>query len=413
MFHRIGAAAYKDNLDNINALAEVLNHPERKIKTVHVAGTNGKGSVSSMLASVFQESGYKTGLFTSPHLKDFRERIKVDGNMIDEDSVISFVENHKQTFEDIQPSFFEWTTALAFDFFARCNTDIAIIETGLGGRLDSTNIIFPELSIITNISFDHKNLLGDTLEKIASEKAGIIKKGIPVIIGERQKEIENVFIKRAKEMETEIVFATDTYWAEALSVSMTGQHFQIYKNGNQLSGLLFSDLAGNYQINNICTVLEAADYLKKLFPLINDQAIHAGLSRVKINTGLKGRWEVLKEKPLVIADVAHNEAGIKFVIHQLSSLPFEKLHIVLGMVNDKDIVSLLKSFPDYAQYYFCKADIPRALDADVLQAEASQFNLMGDVYDSVEKARQAAEKNAGKNDIVFIGGSTFVVAEVI
>ena len=423
MFHRIGAAAYKADLKNIIALSETLNNPEKKFKSIHVAGTNGKGSVSHMIASVLQESGYKTGLFTSPHLKDFRERIRINGQMIDEETITDFIENHKSSFNVIEPSFFEWTTALAFKYFEKEKVDIAVIETGLGGRLDSTNIINPELSIITNISFDHMQLLGDTLEKIATEKAGIIKKRIDVVIGERQKESENIFIDKAKEKNSSIVFASDHYQSEIISLVNEVQTFRIRKNDSILYDNLSIDLSGAYQLRNICTVLQTLELLKKKFSKIDDDKIRRGLQKIKANTGLLGRWQVINKNPITIADVGHNEAGIKYVMDQLNSMLEKnqddktqnkiKLHIVFGIVNDKDPSHILAILPKHASYYFCKANIPRALDADELKKTAVAFNILGESYSSVTTALEAAQKNANKEDIIFIGGSTFVVAEII
>lgn len=423
MFHRIGAAAYKADLKNIIALSETLNNPEKKFKSIHVAGTNGKGSVSHMIASVLQESGYKTGLFTSPHLKDFRERIRINGQMIDEETITDFIENHKSSFNVIEPSFFEWTTALAFKYFEKEKVDIAVIETGLGGRLDSTNIITPELSVITNISFDHMQLLGDTLEKIATEKAGIIKKRIDVVIGERQKESENIFIDKAKEKNSSIVFASDHYQSEIISLVNEVQTFRIRKNDTILYDNLSIDLSGAYQLRNICTVLQTLELLKKKFSKIDDDKIRRGLQKIKANTGLLGRWQVINKNPITIADVGHNEAGIKYVMDQLNSMLEKnqddktqnkiKLHIVFGIVNDKDPSHILAILPKHASYYFCKANIPRALDADELKKTAVAFNILGESYSSVTTALEAAQKNANKEDIIFIGGSTFVVAEII
>ncbi len=423
MFHRIGAAAYKADLKNIIALSETLNNPEKKFKSIHVAGTNGKGSVSHMIASVLQESGYKTGLFTSPHLKDFRERIRINGQMIDEETITDFIENHKSSFDVIEPSFFEWTTALAFKYFEKEKVDIAVIETGLGGRLDSTNIITPELSVITNISFDHMQLLGDTLEKIATEKAGIIKKRIDVVIGERQKESENIFIDKAKEKNSSIVFASDHYQSEIISLVNEVQTFRIRKNDSILYDNLSIDLSGAYQLRNICTVLQTLELLKKKFSKIDDDKIRRGLQKIKANTGLLGRWQVINKNPITIADVGHNEAGIKYVMDQLNSMLEKnqddktqnkiKLHIVFGIVNDKDPSHILAILPKHASYYFCKANIPRALDADELKKTAVAFNILGESYSSVTTALEAAQKNANKEDIIFIGGSTFVVAEII
>jgi len=422
MFHRIGVAAYKANLDNIHALSDLLHHPEKKFKSIHIAGTNGKGSVSNMLASVFQEAGYKTGLFTSPHLKDFRERIRINGKMIGEGKVIAFIEEHRLSFETIKPSFFEWTTGLAFSFFADEEVDIAIIETGLGGRLDSTNIILPELSVITNISYDHMQLLGNTLEKIAFEKAGIIKENIPVVVGERQAEIIKVFVQKASELNSEILFASENFQAERKSFSDNGQEFRVTKEGRVQFENLFVDLSGAYQQKNICTVLQSLEILKEKFPELNENIIRSGLKNIIKNTGLMGRWQVFGKTPLTIADVAHNEAGIKFVMQQLKetiasintkSKSQGRLHIIFGMVNDKDPSVVLSLLPQDAIYYFCNADIPRALDAMELKNKADVFNLKGESFKSVNEAFISAQSNAKENDVVFVGGSTFVVAEVI
>ncbi len=413
MFHRIGAAAYKGDLTNINSLSDILGHPEKKIKTIHIAGTNGKGSVSHMLASVLQEAGYKTGLFTSPHLKDFRERIRINGKMVEEKTVIRFVEENLKSFENLEPSFFEWTMAFAFDYFAKESVDIAIIETGLGGRLDSTNIITPELSIITNISFDHMQFLGDTLVKIAGEKAGIIKVGVPVITGERQEDCEFVFIEKALEINSPLLFASDHYVAESISTDDEGQTFRIFKNKKILFSEIACCLKGDYQSKNICTVLLALEILKKKFPGIAETAIRNGLKKVVGNTGLQGRWQVLNQQPLTIADVGHNEAGIKYVMQQLSRLTYDQLHIVFGMVNDKSPEMVLSLLPKNARYYFCKANLPRAMEAAVLKSHAEAFGVNGNVYSSVAVAFEDAKAKAGKNDVIFIGGSTFVVAEVL
>ena len=413
MFHRIGAAAYKASLENIETLASLLKNPEKKFKSVHVAGTNGKGSVSHMLASIFQEAGYKTGLFTSPHLKDFRERIRINGKMIPEKQVCEFVALHLSEFETIKPSFFEWTTALAFDYFAYEQVDVAIIETGLGGRLDSTNIVTPELSIITNISNDHKYLLGDTIEKIAFEKSGIIKPGVPVIIGERQPECAAIFSQVASDKNAPLFFASDLYRADSIMHSASGQIFRIMRGDQIFMSQLFVDLLGIYQQKNICTSLHAVEILGNKFDRINKQSIEMGVGDVVINTGLLGRWQVLKRNPLTIADVGHNEAGIRIVIEQVSKMSFEKLHIVFGMVNDKEVRDVLRILPPMAEYYFCKANIPRALDENELLRIASEFKLCGKPFVSVKEALSAAGKSAGANDLIFIGGSVFVVAEVL
>lgn len=414
MFHRIGAAAYKANLDNTWKLSELLHHPEKKFKSVHVAGTNGKGSVSHALAAVLQASGYKTGLYTSPHLVDFRERIRINGKMISRERIIHFIESYQSEFEKIAPSFFEWTVALAFDYFAEEKVDIAIIETGLGGRLDSTNIVIPELSIITNISFDHQHLLGNTLEKIAEEKAGIIKENISVVIGEKNAETENVFIKHGREKNATIIFAEDEFHIEEVKRKNLNQQFNIQrKNGETFE--VVTDLAGNYQQKNIVTVLSAIDQLKMKGWNISDQSLIEGLANISVFTGLQGRWQKISDprsKANIFADVAHNEAGMQWVVDQLRGLKAE-MHIVIGFVSDKDIYTLLQLLPKEAKYYFCKANLPRALSAEILQQQAAIVGLEGNVWPSVMAAYDAAITAASVSDIVFVGGSFFVVGEVL
>lgn len=415
MFHRIGAAAYKADLNNTHALMELLNHPHNYFKSIHIAGTNGKGSTSHMLASVLQHAGYKVGLYTSPHLKDFRERIRVNGKMISKKSVCNFVEQYKTDCEKIQLSFFEWTIGLAFDYFKKLKVDVAIIETGLGGRLDSTNVITPLLSIITNISFDHQNLLGDTLEKIAYEKAGIIKKNIPVLIGQSNPLTDKVFRAKANAEESEIYFADKFYQLrinksfkttnEFLGVDVEHKNKVVYKN-------LQLDLTGNYQQKNMLTVLKSIALLQQHFN-IDKKAIYKGLKSVKATTGLQGRWQILSRTPLVICDTGHNEDGIKQVLKNIKHTPHHLLHFVLGMVNDKDIDKILKLLPTNATYYFCKANLPRGLDAQLLKDKAATFQLIGNTYPSIKKALHSAKKNAAEKDLIFIGGSTFTVAEVV
>ena len=390
MYQRIGNAAYKANLDNTYRLSELLHHPEKKFKCVHIAGTNGKGSTSHMLASILQEAGYKVGLYTSPHLKDFRERIKINGEMIPESEVIDFVEEYKNEFEKIQLSFFEWTVGLAFHYFANQKVDIAIVETGLGGRLDSTNIVTPEVAVITNISMDHTQFLGDTLAKIAAEKAGIIKSTIPVVIGETQPEIKPVFIEKARQLGAPIQFA-DEY---------PTQEYE-------------SDLKGAYQQKNKKTVVATIQILQTLGWKIAANHIKKGLLNVVNNTGLMGRWQVLNKQPLTVCDTGHNEAGIKLILAQLAEQDYEKLHFVLGVVNDKDITNILQLLPNNAIYYFCQANIPRALDVNTLAEKATAVGLSGTTFPSVEAAYKAVQKNATAKDMIFIGGRTFVVAEVV
>ncbi|MBL0065833.1 MAG: bifunctional folylpolyglutamate synthase/dihydrofolate synthase [Bacteroidetes bacterium] len=414
MFHRIGAAAYKANLDNTHAICEFLDHPENKFRSIHIAGTNGKGSTSHMLAAILQSAGYKTGLYTSPHLIDFRERIRINGEMISKDAVVGFVEKYKTQFEKVQPSFFEWTVGLAFDYFANEKVEIAVIETGLGGRLDSTNVITPLLSVITNISWDHANLLGDTLKKIAAEKAGIIKKEIPVVIGEVREETAVVFTDKAASLGAPIVFAEILLRAEQKeSKAPDRQVFSIYAGKQLLFDSLEIDLAGHYQRKNILTVIESVLKLNEAGFRIEEEHIRAGLSNVRGLTGLMGRWQTISESPRIVCDVGHNEDGIREILNQLALLSYDRLHIVFGVVNDKDVTSILKLLPVNAKYYFCKANLPRALGQEELKNQAQNFGLKGEAYDSVYDAFLAAKNAAEKSDFVFIGGSTFVVAEIL
>ena len=413
MYQKIGAKAYKPDLGNIVELLDFLGNPQNKFKTVHVAGTNGKGTVSHTLASIFQECGYKTGLYTSPHLLDFRERIRVNGQMIDEQSVINFIDGNKTKFEEMQLSFFEMATGMAFDYFAKQNVDVAIIEVGLGGRLDSTNVIMPELSVITNISLDHVNMLGNTLTEIAFEKAGIIKPNTPVVIGETQPETKDVFIKKAQECNAPIYFADQIIDCDKVHVeSLDYQKFDIWKDNDLYIEAVEFPLLGYYQKKNLATVICAVDILKDKFNIDKKNIIN-GLEFVVKNTNLMGRWQVLSRQPLVIADTGHNVGGIKEITMQLSDMTFRKLHFVLGCVNDKDIDGILNLLPQYAEYYFCKADIPRGLDANILADKALQVGLRGKVYESVQQAYNSALNNAHFDDVVFVGGSNFTVAEVI
>ncbi len=411
MFHRIGAAAYKADLNNTIAICNSLNNPQNNFKSIHIAGTNGKGSTSHMIAAVLQIAGCKTGLYTSPHLKDFRERIRINGELIAEKKVIDFVEKYSKEFEKIKPSFFEWTVGLAFEFFDEEKVDVAVIETGLGGRFDSTNIITPLLSIITNISFDHKDLLGDTLEKIAIEKAGIIKPNIPVVIGESQYETKNVFLHKAKEQTTPIIFADEQFKVNGKNYSGFKQTLTVTSENKSENYTL--DLSGNYQQKNICTFLAAVTELRKQNFIITDEHIRQALANTKQITGLRGRWEVLNNQPLTIADVGHNEAGIKEVIEQIHSLRKEAVHFVLGMVGDKDRKNILQLLPKNFIYYFCKPNIPRGLDEKILFEEATAIGLKGKYFPSVQSAYDEVKKNASENELIFIGGSTFVVAEII
>ena len=390
MYQLQGASAYKKDLTNTHLLIEHLDNPQEKIKCIHVAGTNGKGSTSHMLASILQEAGYKVGLYTSPHLKDFRERIKINGIEISEEFVTDFMNKHKAFFEANDMSFFEMTVGLAFDYFAKEKVDIAIIEVGMGGRLDATNIITPLVSVITNIGLDHTQFLGNTLEAVAFEKAGIIKPNIPVVIGEYTTETKPVFLAKAKECISEIYFASDL-----------------------ITETYPSDLIGDYQLHNKKTVLQTIIILneQKDFKISPDN-IKSGLLQVVKNTGLQGRWQQLGESPKVICDTAHNKNGLEIVMNQIQKESFEKLHIVLGMVNDKDLDEVLPLFPKNAIYYFCKPNIPRGLDAAILQEKGKKHDLSGNTYRSVTDAYSIARNNATKNDFIFIGGSTFVVAEL-
>lgn len=416
MFQRIGPAAYKADLSNTIAICKALGNPENKFRSIHVAGTNGKGSTSHLLAAVLQKAGYKTGLYTSPHLKDFRERIRINGKMIPKKRIVDFVAKHKNIFEKVEPSFFEWTVALAFDFFAQEKVDIAVIETGLGGRLDSTNVITPEVSVITNISFDHTNLLGNTLRKIAAEKAGIIKPGIPVVIGETQKAVQSVFEQKAKKEKAPIRFADDEMRitkAAHIAGAVPSLRATVYAGDRMLFHQLRCNLPGVYQRKNILTVLSAIDVLRESGWKITSGNIRAGFREVIALTGLQGRWQTLSRRPLVIADTGHNEAGIAEIVAQLKKQKFNRLHFVLGVVNDKDPFKVLSLLPKKATYYFCKAKLPRAMDANELAEKACKIGLKGEAWPSVKAALQAAKKAAAKNDLVFVGGSTFVVAEAI
>jgi len=388
MYQRLGAAAYKADIGNIVLASQHLDNPHKKFKSIHVAGTNGKGSTSHLLASILQEADYKVGLYTSPHLKDFRERIKINGQMIPETEVISFVSNNKAFFETLELSFFEFTVALAFDYFAKQKADIAIIETGLGGRLDSTNIIHPELAIITNISLDHTNLLGDTIEKIAKEKAGIIKDNTPIIIGRKQKETTEIFRKIAAEKKAPLIYAS------------ANNKFK-------------TDLKENYQRKNISTTLTAISELQAMNWNIAEDNIINGIGNTLKNTAFMGRWQTLSKHPLIICDIGHNEDGIKQVTQQIAELNFNKLHFVFGVVKDKNINTILSLMPKHAQYYFCQANIDRAMEVEELTKKAIKSGLKGAAHTSVKQALETAKKNATKDDLIFVGGSAFVVTEVL
>lgn len=388
MFQRVGSAAFKKDLSNTIRLATILDNPQDKYRSIHVAGTNGKGSVSHSLASILQEQGYKVGLYTSPHLVDFRERVRINGEVITEKYVIDFVAKHQDDFNEIQPSFFEWTVALAFDYFAEEKVDFAVIETGLGGRLDSTNIITPILSVITNISYDHQSILGHTLELIGTEKAGIIKKGIPVVIGE-DSGIKTIFSKKAEEEDSHIYFSEN-------------YKFDSYD----------FELKGSYQKANLQTILQSCEVLSHLIKL-DEKSIKAGLKKVTKNTGLRGRWETLSTTPLTICDTGHNEEGIKSIVNQLSTITYSQLHFIITVVNDKDISKILTILPKHAIYYISEAKIPRALKKELLLEEMVKQGLNGECFNSVKEAIEAAQKAANKDDLIFIGGSTFTVAEAL
>jgi len=416
MYHRIGAAAYKADLDNTIAICNLLNNPQHHFKSIHIAGTNGKGSVSHMIASIMQSAGYKTGLYTSPHLKDFRERIKINGKMIPKKKVTTFIEENKKAFDRIKPSFFEMTVGLAFQYFKEEQIDVAIIETGLGGRLDSTNIINPLLSVITNISNDHSTLLGDTLEKIAMEKAGIIKRKIPVVIGQTQNDTKHVFIAKAGKEKATIQFADQLFQIKNLRHKNGLRPLfvvDVFRNNKIYYKDLSCELTGNYQKKNIATVLRSIEILNNIGYSIEEKFVRKGVEKVITNTGLNGRWQILQQKPLTIYDIGHNEDGIKQVLDQIKKTPHDKLHFVIGMVNDKDIEAIMRLLPKSAVYYFCKANIPRGMDALELAKIAGNHQLKGKVFFSVADALKAAQSRAKMNDLVFVGGSAFTVAEVI
>ena len=413
MFSRIGAAAFKKDLVNIQKLCDFLNDPHKKFRSVHVAGTNGKGSVSHMLAAILQTAGYKTGLYTSPHLKDFRERIKIDGEMVSQEFIIDFTQRIKVISEKIEPSFFEITVAMAFEYFVEQEVDIAVIETGLGGRFDSTNIITPELSVITNIGWDHMNILGDSLEKIAFEKAGIIKQNVPVIIGDVLPETEKVFIDIAAERSAAISIAADVRQAINLYWKKHELIVEVARKPRTDHQVYHLDLPGIYQTKNLLTVLETCSLLQHKGWNIEEPDIRTGLQHAKKLTGLHGRWEVIHQQPLIILDVAHNEDGIKMLMEHAEVTDHDHLHIVLGVVKDKEPEKILALFPRLADYYFTSADIPRALDAQILQEKAAALGLKGGIYEDVNNAIKAAVLKASKQDMILVCGSVFLVGEVI
>jgi dihydrofolate synthase / folylpolyglutamate synthase len=413
MFSRIGSAAYKEDLHNTIALCDSIDNPQRSFKTIHIAGTNGKGSTSHMLAAILQSAGYKTGLYTSPHIKDFRERIRVNGEMIKEEAVVEFVARTKAASDEINPSFFELTVAMAFDYFAAEQCDIAVIETGLGGLLDSTNIITPILSIITNIGYDHQHILGNTLQEIAAQKAGIIKENVPVVIGETLPETRQIFIDTANKKNAELFFAEEMYVTESLNFEESILVCTVNEIMTCKNRLFRLGLTGLYQAKNICTVLESVEQLKNIGLNISEIALHNGLLHVKEMTGLRGRWDVLQQNPAIITDVAHNKDGIGQVLQQLQfSYRNSNVHFVLGFVKDKDVAEVLTLFPKNAFYYFTNAHIPRALPVVELSEKAVLVGLVGKNFDNVNDAIADAKANANATDVIIICGSFFVIAEM-
>ena len=442
MYQRVGPAAYKPDLSNTIEICNLLKNPHNNFKSIHVAGTNGKGSVSHFIASILQEHGLKVGLYTSPHLKDFRERIRINGEMISEEYVIDFVEQYLNDFEDIKPSFFEMTVGMAFKYFSDEQVDIAVLETGLGGRLDSTNVVNPLLSVVTNIGWDHMRFLGNTLHEIAAEKAGIIKTGVPVVIGESQEEVREVFIAKASETGSDIFFSDEFFKCERQKSEVRSQKSEVRRQQGLLCenlrvicenlretkklapgslplaeprrGVTFRcPLLGDYQTKNIQTTICAIYVLNKIGFKIKTDVLIKGIENVVINTGIRGRWEVLADEPLTICDIGHNIDGIAVVVDQIKNTPHKNLHFIIGVVEDKSLSEILETLPLDAIYYFCKANIPRGMDAGELAAAAAAAGLRGQAYSSVSDAFKAARKNAGAEDMVFVGGSTFVVAEVL
>lgn len=411
MFQRVGAVAYKADLNNTLKLCEHLGNPQFLFKSIHVAGTNGKGSTSHALASVLQEAGFKVGLYTSPHLKSFTERIKINGTEISEDKVTGFVDSNKAFLEDLQPSFFEMTVGMAFDHFAKEKVDFAVIEVGLGGRLDSTNVILPELCVITNIGLDHVQFLGNSLPQIAFEKAGIIKENVPVVISETHPETKPVFTSIANERNAPIYFGDqEIKIIRVISSSSNYSEYEVVREGEKR--WIKMDLLGNYQKRNLAGILQALYVLQEKGVNIDQIAIDRGLSRIMANTGLKGRWHKLGENPLIYCDTGHNADGMRMIVNQLKELPCENLYLILGMSNDKDVTPVLALLPKNAFYVFCEAQIPRAMPADLLYEKAKKFGLKGEVVREVNQALKKILTVAGKNDVVFVGGSTFVVAEL-
>ena len=408
LFQQVGSSAYKEGLDTTLALDEHLEHPHRKFRTIHVAGTNGKGSCSHTLASILQSAGYRVGLYTSPHLIDFRERIRINGTPASKEFVVDFVAREKEFFEPLHPSFFELTTAMAFTYFAEQKVDVAVVEVGLGGRLDCTNIITPDLCIITNISPDHTQFLGDTLTKIAGEKAGIIKTGTPVVIGETTLETKSVFEKKAKEVGAPIIFAENER-----VVTDARPHNDGYSYVTTDYGTLYGELGGDYQQKNTNTILAALRQLKKAGYRIENSAVEQGFSSVTAQTGLMGRWQKIEEQPRIVCDAGHNIGGISYIVEQLKRQQYNTLRIVFGMVNDKDISSVLAMMPREAKYYFTQASVKRALPSEELMHKAAEYNLYGSHYPTVAAALEAAKSDASPDDFIFVGGSCFIVADLL
>lgn len=413
MFHRVGSSAYKDNLENTYKLDNHLGHPHQKYKTIHVGGTNGKGSVSNFLCSILMESGYKVGLYTSPHIVDFKERIRVNGKKISEEFVVDFVEKHKSFFEPLQPSFFELITAMCFEYFAQQKVDIAVIEVGMGGRLDCTNIINPLVSVVTNISLDHTQFLGNTIAEIAKEKAGITKKNTPLILGESNTQYNKVFFEQAELMDAPIILANNKLQTSEGFINQDNELcINVFKAGEICYPQIKSAQTGIYQYKNIITTLATIEELKSIGLNISKENIYDGFKKVNQNTGFYGRWQTISNNPLTICDTGHNEAGIKLVVENLSKIEYNNLRIVIGFVSDKDIEKILKLLPKNAIYYFVNANIARALNSQDLKMQALNHGLMGESYQSVKEGLLQAQKDAKQNDLIFVGGSNFVVAEI-
>ncbi len=414
VFEHTGGDAYKPGLKTATAMDDAFGNPHRKYKTIHIAGTNGKGSVSNFLASILQEAGYRTGLFTSPHIVDFKERIRVNGKKIDEQFVTDFVNNHAQKFAHLHPTFFELTTAMAFEYFRQQNVQIAVIETGMGGRLDSTNIISPILSVVTNIALDHCQFLGNTLKEIAAEKAGIIKRGVPVVVGESDSRTNNVFIDKASSMESPIILASNKLQATMGGATDDGkQVFNVFKCGEPCYTGIKCGQTGKYQEKNIVTAIAAVEQLQHQGVNINRQNIYDGFEHVNQNTGFYGRWQVIKQQPLTICDTGHNPAGVRYVTEQLAAQNYKTLRMVIGFVADKDIASILKLLPQNAVYYFCNAQSKRALSSPTLQSAAADFGINGKAYQTVKEAFDAANSDSSPDDLIFLGGSNYIVAEAL